>query len=117
MPKKLSLYILLLLLILSCSKNEKFTKKKWNDINDGFYLQRKYIVDDLIESVLDSTYCFESINTLLGPSMTPNLEPTQVLLYFEIETEWGIIDPNWIKVLVIELQKDSCYKNAYIKNI
>ena len=115
---KLKYIILFLILIISCTPNEKFTKGKWDDIFDGDYRKRPLIVDDLIDNVLDSTYCYHDIKNLLGKTSRPGWQPMEYRLYFTIEEDWGWdIDPNWEKFLVIELNQDSCFKKAYVKKL
>ena len=113
--------ILLLILIISLfnsciNKSQKFEKIKWNKSEDGFYLYRENMVEDLTKNYLKKGIKYEKIISLLGKPQNLNDEKQNTISY-ELMTDYGLdIDPVEVKTLKIKLTKDSTLLNYRIEH-
>ena len=92
----------------SCSnENQKFDKIKWNKREDGFYLNRESMVEDLTKNYLKSGTKYIRIISLLGEPQNLNDEEENTISY-ELMSDYGWdIDPVEVKTLKIKISKDS----------
>jgi hypothetical protein len=111
------LFILITSLLNSCiSKSRKFDKIKWNESEDGFYLYRENMVEDLTENYLKNGTKYERIIFLLGQPENLNDEVENTISY-ELMTNFGWdIDPVEVKTLKIRISKDSTLLNYRIEH-
>jgi hypothetical protein len=111
------LFIVITSLLNSCvSKSQKFDKIKWNESEDGFYLHRENMVEDLTKNYLKSATKYERIIFLLGQPENLNDEEENTISY-ELMTDFGWdIDPVEVKTLKIKISKDSTLLNYKIEH-
>lgn len=100
------------LLIISCGIEEKkFDKLKWNDKEDGFYLNRESVINDVMENHLRKKMTYQEIIKLLGePAKYGDSEPNTMVYEIMVDYGWNI-DPMEGNDLYIELSKDSTLVN------
>ncbi len=103
--------------MISCGIEEKkFNKLKWNDREDGFYLNRESMINDVIENHLQKKMTYQEITDLLGePAKYEDLEPNTILYEIMVDYGWNI-DPMEGKNLYIELSKDSTLVNYKLEH-
>ena len=101
--KQLKLFILLLFIsFISCDKNVKFNKLDWQKNEDGFYIHREEMIDDLIKNYPLETLNYKEIIKLLGKPENYSDEEAGII-YYNIETYYGQdIDPIFVKNLKIK---------------
>lgn len=111
------LFILITSLLNSCvSKSPKFDKIKWNEREDGFYLFRENMVEDLTKKYLKKGTKYERIIFLLGQPQNLNDEVEKTISY-ELMADFGWdIDPIEVKTLKIKISKDSTLLNYRIEH-
>lgn len=115
------LFIIVIILIISIfnscvDKNEKFDKIKWNKREDGFYLNRESMVEDLAKNYLKKGTKYIRIISLLGKPQNLNEEEENTISY-ELMTDFGWdIDPVEVKTLKIRISKDSTLVNWKIEH-
>lgn len=104
-------------LLNSCNnKNQKFDKTKWNEREDGFYLYRENIVEDLTKNYLKKGTKYENIISLLGQPQNLNDEEENTISY-ELMADYGWdIDPVEVKTLKIKISKDSTLTDIKIEH-
>ena len=116
MKNKILLFNLLILLsFFGCKNEESFSIEKWNLKIDGMYLKREVIAKDLIKNRLKRGMCYKDVVKLLGTNELFTNQRCNNCIYYELRTKYGSdIDPDWIKLLEIKLDKDSCYVGSTI---
>ena len=83
---------------------------------DGFYLHRENMVEDLTKNYLKSATKYERIIFLLGQPENLNDEEENTISY-ELMTDFGWdIDPVEVKTLKIKISKDSTLLNYKIEH-
>ena len=111
----ISLLFFGLLLVFSCGGRQiKFNKKKWLEIDDGFYSSREKMIQDILENHLKPGMTYYEIVQLLGPQENLHLQEKNTMGYTEMVDYGWDIDPVETKTLYIELDEDSTLKYARI---
>jgi hypothetical protein len=111
----LAVWLLAGMTLTACSRQEKFTREKWDLEYDGQYLKREYIVKDLMENHLHKKMSYEEIINLLGDKTERLNLADSNRIYYQIKEKWHWdIDPEWTTYLEIELDKDSCLKSVRV---
>ena len=116
--EKLSLIILLNILFVSCSKNEKFDSKKWIPYESGIlFKHRKKSVFDLTHNVLEFGILdkkgtnVQKVRQLLGkPNLIEKSTHSDFNFYYQYEVEEKFeynIDPHGGMDLTLYFEKDS----------
>ena len=96
---KAFLFIAITLLFYSCQVNEKFDKNEWQIEETGFYPNRSKMLNDLLKNhQLRGLSYKQLIDSLGNPENYSDAEPNTV--YYNIVTEYGQIDPVYIKYLI-----------------
>ena len=95
------------LIIISCTNNIKFDKKKWSYKEDFVYEYREAMLNDLIANYNLNGLTYKQLNNLLGkPEKLKATEKNTI--YYTIDEEYGAdIDPVYIKYLKFKIDNDS----------
>lgn len=98
-------YISIILLLTLCSCQQKFDKKLWDEqSSEGIHLNRKSMLNDVVENHKIKGQSYNQIIEMLGDST--GLEDNK--LYYNIITDYGWdIDPVYSKDLIITFNRDS----------
>ena len=101
------LTLLLFLVLISCNRNIKFNKANWQKKEDGIYIHREEMIDDLIKNYHLETLNYKEIIKLLGsPENYSDAEAG--VIYYNFITEYGNdIDPIFVKNLKIKTNNES----------
>jgi len=115
--RRLTIVFLLSLLIFSCKeKGMKFDSNKWNEKFDGFYEYREEMVNDLIQSHLNSKLTYNQVINKLGkPDIKNDIEERTIAYHISEKYGWNI-DPIEIKTLFITFTKDSIVGKTELKH-
>jgi hypothetical protein len=102
-------------LLFSCeSKDVRFNKISWNEKNDGFYTNRKEMVNDLISNHLHKGMSYEELVEKLGTPENYSEMDANTIAYAIVEDYGWDIDPVETKILRIKLSKDSLVEDYEI---
>ncbi|MES2812012.1 MAG: hypothetical protein V4670_06035 [Bacteroidota bacterium] len=101
----------------SCGlKEKKFDKLGWNKRIDGFYVNREYMVNDLMTNHLHKGMSYKNLINLIGePGNFSDTEENHIAYPIMEDYGWDI-DPVESKTLDIELSKDSTIINYKIEH-
>ncbi len=122
-PEKFSLsgvlfsFIIILFALFSCNQDRQksFSQDDWTLREDGFYLNRQYVVNDLLNNHLKEGMTYTEIISLLGKPDYQSLE-TDSMIHYEILEKYSLnIDPDEIRYLDIKLGKDSLLIRAEVR--
>ena len=103
MKRRLLYGILILIFFVSCS--QKFDKEGWKKKYDMEYPNRDHMLQDLTQHYKLVGLKYPELIDLLGK---PDSEYKDSLkITYEIETKYDVIDPDYFKGLIINLNKDS----------
>lgn len=101
--------LLIIILFTSCSSKKAFNSTLWINAAGENVNIRNEMVDDLISRKLLNNLTREQILTLLGkPEPYQNTPPRR--LYYTIQLRYRMIDPVYIKDLVVELDEGDKFK-------
>lgn len=110
---KMLLIVLMSFALMSCINNQiPFSQKAWNAW-DGYYDDRKFVVDDLLTNHLHKGMSYQSVIDLLGKSYSTNdnsyYKDSIIYIEYEIEVKSKFldIDPVAGSYLKIIFGKDS----------
>ena len=113
---KYALLVILTIISISCQKQIPFNAEKWNEKSVDWQLadDRERMVSDLIESDTLLGLNAAQVIQLLGEP-----ELAKAFTYdFLIREKYSFnIDPDYIKYLVVEFNKNGKVKKYYIKEI
>jgi hypothetical protein len=105
---KICLLLFWVLSIISCQQHveqTKFNKRQWNEKEDMDFPYREAIVSDLVHHHQLKGLSYKQLIQQVGEPARwdTNLESP----YYEITVKYDMIDPIYIKSLVVYLNKDS----------
>ena len=109
------LFLFLMILISSCTRQIPFDKESWESAVDGTsYNQREFMVEDLQRNYLKSKIHYNDVVKLLGTNGEYH-DSTDIELHYEIFVDYGWdIDPVETKSLIINFLPDSTYVSSDI---
>ncbi|MFV8375491.1 hypothetical protein [Flavobacterium sp. LB1P71] len=95
------------LFFISCNKSMKFNKIEWQKSEDGFYIHREEMIDDLMKNHHLETLNYNEIIKLLGNPENYSDEEAGII-YYNIITDYGWdIDPVFVQTLKIKTNNTS----------
>jgi hypothetical protein len=96
----------------SCgTKQKKFDKNTWNEMDDIMYANRESMVTDLMKNHLRQRMTFKEVVELIGkPESYANIKSNTIAYEIMVDYGWNI-DPVKGKTLYIELTNDSIVKD------
>jgi hypothetical protein len=106
---------LFMVTIASCQTKQKFDKTKWAEVADLMtFPNRKYMIDDLVQSYQLKGKTYHDLVELLGPPQS-KLDST-LRVYYDIDVHYGRdIDPVYTKTLSIAFDKDTVVRNYEVQ--
>ncbi len=113
--KKYSLFLFLIIILVSCQTKQKFDKEKWDEVADLMtFPNRKYMINDLATNYKLKGKSYNQIVHLLGQPQSKTDNEQQI--FYDIDVDYGSdIDPVYSKVLIIQFRRDSIVENFEVK--
>ena len=103
--RKRRLFYGIFILIFFASCSQKFDKEGWKQKYDMEYPNRDHMLEDLIHHHKLVGLKYHELIDLLGQ---PDSEYNDSMkITYEIETKYDVIDPDYFKALIFNINKDS----------
>ena len=97
-----------------CRRQEKFDKVKWKEMGDLMtFPNRKYMTNDLVKNYQLVGKSYKDIVELLDEPQS-KLDST-LETFYDIDINWGTIDPTYVKTLNLKFSKDSIVERFEVK--
>lgn len=107
-------FVLIVVFLVSCSRQIPFDKEEWDTKDDIFYNHREFMIEDLQNNYLISGMKYKDVAELLGQKGEYH-DSIYVQLKYDIYTDYGWdIDPVETKTFVINFLPDSTYVSSEI---
>ena len=113
--KKYSIFLSIIIILVSCQTEQKFDKAKWAEVADLMtFPNRKYMINDLVKNFQLKGKTYNEIIDLLGQPQSDMNSEHQV--FYDIDIDYGSdIDPVYTKILLLQFDKDSIIQNFEVR--